>query len=392
MNIRGVVPLDEDSLLREAMRATGLSDFGEDDWREPFQVYVRALDAEADLNLMGRIRTRSEILYLLEARLRIAETYKRHPEIEAEQIIQPIIIVGQGRSGTSFLHNILWANPDYGVLTYWEAMFPCPPPEAATYDSDPRIALADKLIGQYNRVTPEIVSKHEFAARLPQECTAIMAINFMAPTWLDCLGQAPTYQAYIAAQDMEPALRYHRRVLKLLQWKNPRRHWVLKDVKNLDYLETVMKVYPDSCIVWPHRDPVRALASGVSIIGSLQWARTDRPFSRGGYDYVTDPNLSAARFNAVIDQLQSGVVPGTRFYSVLYRDLIADPMGTVESLHRHFGIALSDAGRAGMMRYIVENPRSARPGHQFAAGSDDSIAVARQAYRRYQEYFAIPNE
>src|SRR4051812_12206568 len=75
MNIRGIVPLDEDSLLDAARRSTGLSDFGADDfWREPFRIFLKALDEEAELNLIGRIRTRSEILQLLEARLQIEET------------------------------------------------------------------------------------------------------------------------------------------------------------------------------------------------------------------------------------------------------------------------------------------------------------------------------
>ena len=34
MNISSVVPLDAKSLLESAMRTTGLSDFGADDWRE----------------------------------------------------------------------------------------------------------------------------------------------------------------------------------------------------------------------------------------------------------------------------------------------------------------------------------------------------------------------
>ena len=59
MDIRAVVPLDQESLLRSAMESTGLSDFGADDWREPFGVFIRALEEEAALNLLGRIRTRS---------------------------------------------------------------------------------------------------------------------------------------------------------------------------------------------------------------------------------------------------------------------------------------------------------------------------------------------
>ena len=34
---------------------------------------------------------------------------------------------------------------------------------------------------------------------------------------------------HMATADMMPAMRYHKRVLKLLQWKNPRSRWVLKN-------------------------------------------------------------------------------------------------------------------------------------------------------------------
>src|SRR4051812_2654451 len=71
MDISGVVPLDERSLLDTAMRNTGLSDFGSDDWREPFQVLVKSMEEDAELHLMGRLMARQELLQLLEARLRI---------------------------------------------------------------------------------------------------------------------------------------------------------------------------------------------------------------------------------------------------------------------------------------------------------------------------------
>src|SRR5262245_18819361 len=107
MDIEAVVPLDEESLLASAMRNTGLKDFGAEDWREPFGVFIEALKEEAALNLLGRIRTRQDFLQFLEARLQIEQTYKEHPEIDDEEIRQPIIIIGQGRSGTTLLHKLL---------------------------------------------------------------------------------------------------------------------------------------------------------------------------------------------------------------------------------------------------------------------------------------------
>ncbi len=392
MEAEQVVPLDEASLLNSAMESTGLSDFGADDWREPFRVFLKSLNEEAQLNLMGRIRTRSEILQLLEARLQIEETYTRHPEIADEQITQPLIIVGQGRSGTTLLQNLLNSHPDNGAPLHWELVLPCPPPESATYQTDARIEKAHKLIDQWNRVTPTFAAMHEFAGTIPMEDNVTMAMNFMSPTWLDCMGQVPSYDAYIFQQPVEPALRWLERVLKLLQWKNPRKHWVLKDPMHLDRMSELLKVFPDACFIWPHRDPVRALASLVSVVGTIQWGRSDHPFSAVSLAYMTDPDLAAGRFNAVIDHLDSGAIPQDQIAHVLFHDLVADPVGQVGKMYDHFGIELTDSGREAMSRFMKENPRDNRPAHQFDIGSDAAVARVREAFARYQERFDVPVE
>ena len=391
MDISGVVPLDEQSLLDAAMRATGLSDFGADDWREPFQVLIKSFEEDADLNLMGRLRARSELLLMLTGRLQIEDTYKHHPEIDDERITQPIFVIGQGRSGTSFLINTLAANPENGALLQWEGMYPCPPPDKATYRSEPRIRQAHQRIEQFNRVTPSMATIHEFAGHLPMESHSVMCFNFMGTAWFDAFGQVASYDAYMAKQDIRPAIEYHQRVLKLLQWKNPRKHWVLKDVTLLDHLDTVLKVHPDALFVWTHRDPVRALASTISTVGTLHWAGTDHLFKRGSYEYVTNPELSAARFQIAIDKFESGVVPPQQIYHLLYKDLVGDTIATLAKMYQHFGVALSPEGRAGMEQYLRDNPRTARPAHKFGITHEEA-ALARKAYRRYEEYFGVPNE
>ena len=392
MELEHVVPLDEASLLNSAMASTGLSDFGADDWREPFRIFIKSLQEESRLNLMGRLRTRSEILQLLEARLQIEDTYKQHPEIALQVIKQPFVIVGQGRSGTTLLQNLLNAHPDNGAPLHWELVFPCPPPEASTYRTDPRIAKAHALIDQWNRVTPTFASMHEFDSRLPMEDNIAMGMNFTSPTWMGVMGQIPSYDAYIFQQPAEPALRYLERVLKLLQWRNPREHWVLKSPMHLDLMPELLKVFPDACFIWPHRDPVRALASLVSIVGTIQWGRSDYPFSAVSLAYMTDPQLAADRFGAVVDRLDAGGVPPAQIFHVLFRDLVKDPIGQVEGMYHHFGINLSDEGRAAMAQYMDEHPRDNRPPHKFSTGSDAAVARARNAFARYQERFDVPNE
>jgi hypothetical protein len=231
---------------------------------------------------------------------------------------------------------------------------------------------------------------HEFGGDLPMEDSQVMALNFMGPSWFGALGQVPSYDAYMTTVNDELAIRYHKRVLKLLQWKNPRQHWVLKDPMHLDRLQSLIKIYPDACFIWPHRDPVRAMASMINLVGTLQWARSDHPFKAGTYEYFLDASYAAQRLNKAIDQIKS-TIPVQQFYNILYRDLVRDPMGTVEGIYRHFDILLSEESRNAFKTYIASHPRDARPPHKFSI-APEVAKNAKEAFKFYQEYFAIPDE
>ncbi|MEQ8835592.1 MAG: sulfotransferase [Lacipirellulaceae bacterium] len=392
MDIEHLVPLDDQSLVDSAKRMTGLSDFGDNDWVEPFQVFVDSLDREANLNLVGRLRARSHILHLLSGRLQIEQAYKQYPEIVEEKITEPIIVVGQGRSGTSFLVNLLAAIPENGFLSNWEAIFPCPPPKKETYQNDARIPKAEALISQINRVVPSMESMHEFSAWLPVEDVLIESFCFRGPSWMGTLGQVPSYDAYMATQDPIISIRYHERVLKLLQWKNPRRRWAIKDVLFLDKMEQLLQVYPDACFVWPHRDPVKALASTISLIGTFQWSSSDTPFIAGSYEFATDLGQAASRINRVIDKLEAGMVPDQQMFHLHYSDLIENPLGVIAGMYAHFGFELSAESNLAVQNYINDNPRDSRPPHKFSLGSAQDVVNARAHFKRYQEHFAVPSE
>ena len=98
------ISLDPDELLHEATRRTELTDFGGDTWREGYGVFLDAVDAEADLNLIGRLLARSDVLNWLENRLQMTECRKRNPEIAAGDVARPLFITGLPRTGTSILH------------------------------------------------------------------------------------------------------------------------------------------------------------------------------------------------------------------------------------------------------------------------------------------------
>ena len=396
LDLDAVVPLDENSLLSAARANTGLDDFGSgewDGWYEPFQVLVKALNEESRLTLTGRLLTRTDMLLALEGRLRVEDTYKRHPEIDEEEITRPLFIVGQGRTGTSILQNLLAEDPGSETVRNWEVMHPCPPPEAATYRTDPRIEAADRTITMWNRVTPEIASMHDFTGWSATESIHLQVLSFRTPAWFDSLwGQVPGFARYMAGQDIADSYRYEKRVLKLLQWRNPRKHWVLKSPFALSHLPKVLEVYPDAGFIWTHRDPVRAVASVVSLIGTLNWIRSDHPLSGDTLEILTNPELAAGLMSQPIGWLEDGVIPRSSLCNVQYQDFVRDPMAVVGQIYDFFGIELTDEARSAMRRYMDEHPRTGRPSHDYDLGSSEEIQMERAAFKTYQEYFDVPSE
>lgn len=390
LDIQGVVPLDEDSLLAAARRNTGLADFGSDDWIEPFRVLLKSMAEEADLNLMGRILTRSDLLMYLEARLRVEAAYRQHPEIEEVELAPLIQICGPGRSGTSALQNLLAHDPDNGTTLHWEAMFPCPPPETASYRTDSRIALAERRLKAWREVTPEIDSIHEFGGAMPTEITQITALSFQS-VWLIFCGLKPGYDAFMQTVSPVQALNYAKRVLKLLQWKHPRQRWVLKSPELLGQLPDLFKVFPDSHVIWMHRDPVKTLSSNASLMGTVLWMRSDKNVDHV-MEHFTNPAGLAQLYDMVMGQIDRGDFPVERLHHGRYQDFIADPLATVETLYRGMGIAMSAASRAAMAGYLEQNPREKRPTHQYHVGDAQRHSEERRLFKPYQDRFQVASE
>lgn len=395
LDARSVVPLDEQSLLDAARRNTGLDDFDEDGWRDHFRVLLSAIENEAKLNFYGRVLTRSDLLIYLEARLRITEEYRRHPEIDDEQIVEPVFILGLGRSGTSILHQTLSNDPQFRSVRKWESLFPVPAPEEATYESDPRIARAGKLGDIIDTMSPEWHAIHPAGAELPVEDIEFTYLAFFSEVWCNAF-QIPSYDRYFRNQSAAYHFYWHKRMLKLLQWKFRRPHWLLKNPTHMERVSMLLDTYPDAKIILPHRDPVVTADSVVNASGTIFYWRTDHP-------YCYDESASAwadiepriKMWDDVIGLIESGKMRPGYFANVIYADFMRAPRTQIEKIYRDLELTLTAAALDSMLNMLNGRHGS---GHGNAAkyeksrGSDPRTLEERRRYQRYQQYFGVPDE
>ena len=131
--------LDRDRLVDEAIAATGENDLGEPTWQEGLDLLLDGFANEARLNELGVEIAAGDVVAYLTNRLAITAWRRDHPEVADGTVERPIVIVGQPRTGTTILYDLLAQDPGLRAPLTWEVDQPVPPPETATYDTDPRI-------------------------------------------------------------------------------------------------------------------------------------------------------------------------------------------------------------------------------------------------------------
>ena len=384
---RAMPSLQEEDLLEAAHRETALEDFGDPPFREPLRRLLESLEAEARLNLMGRLATRYDVVRLLANRLRMEEDRKRNPGIAEEETRRPIIITGLPRTGTTLLHSLLALDPASRVPLTWETMYPSPPPEAASYRTDRRIALVDGQIRWFHRLLKGFNRIHPVEARLPEECLVIFSHSFLSYQF-ETTHRLPSYLGWLEAQDLSPAYEVHRRFLQHLQWRCPGERWVLKAPAHMFDFEAMFSVYPDACVIMTHRDPIEVTASNASLTATLRSA-----FSDGIDPLEVGPECSRRWAEAIGRALRSrdrGCAPAERFLDLYYIDLIADPIGAVRKVYARFDLRFPEGLEEKIRAFLRHNPSDRFGKHRYRLeqfGLD--LEEETRRYAAYRERFRL---
>jgi len=384
------VGLGFDKLLAKARANTGLSDFGEDDFRDPLALLLRSLEEEAQLSLLGRMIARTDLLRTLENRLGLVDLLKKHPEIEEQPIERPLFVVGPPRSGTTIFHDLLAMDPDNRVPLSWEAAYPLPPPETATYRSDPRIARVQADLDNVDRLLPSFKTMHPMGAERAQECVALTSHDFTSMIYYVQFN-VPSYDRWIMDCDMRSALKWHRRFLQVLQWKCPGVRWALKSPQHMWHLAHIHREYPDALFVQTHRDPVNTVISMSNLAAELQRMASDHADQHRVATYYAEG--LARGYNATVDYRASGALPDSQVVDLYFRDFIADQVGTVRRAYAHFGLELSDRAAAAMQSFLDNNPADKHGKHLYSfedTGLDEE--ALRGMFSKYENYFQVPRE
>jgi hypothetical protein len=385
--------LDTSALCAQAVSDTGLSDFGDDAFRPRLDVLTAALRDEAGLSPMGTVSVHSQLVGHLRNRLLVEDRVARHPEIADVAIRAPIVIVGQPRTGTTHLHNLMASDPALRSLPYWESLEPVlPAEERAAVEAggpDPRLARTQVGLDFLNEALPYFKRMHEMTVDHVHEEIQLLALDGSTMLF-ETIAVLPTWRDDYLAHDQAPSYRYLKRVLQVLQWQRGGDRWVLKSPQHLEQFRALLEVFPDAVFVVTHRDPVSVIASNATMLAYTARLNTARP----------DPHRIGHYWSDRIQQmLEVGMrdrelLPAGRSLDVRFDEFMADDIATVRRIYEVAGQRFDDRARAAMEQFMVEHPRGRHGGVIYDLEGDFGIDPheRRAALAEYVRRFRITEE
>jgi hypothetical protein len=334
-----------------ATRATGLFEFGRDDYAQGLAQALAAFEADLPDDDATRATCFAFCLPGLIGRLHSEAGWRKTPACLGDRIVRPLAIAGIPRTGTTALHQILALDPQFQGLESWIIPNPIVRPPRAEWPAHPLYRAAVERAKAFEAAAPRAVALHRIEPGDVDECLALMMQTFVT-NQLPSLLDLPTYDDWYLAQDELGSYRRLADNLRLIGHAEREKTWLLKNPTHFLRTGSLLEVFPDARVVLTHRDPVATLVSLSSMLAA----------------YRGDPapgSPEAKRIGPRQLRIYAQATAHTRivrtrrpeaFHDVHQEALAQDPLGVVRGIYARFDLELTPATEAKMKDWVRAQP------------------------------------
>lgn len=394
MEVLGFPPVEltEEALVAVARRETGLDRFGDEFFLPGLRELLKSLREEACLNPFGRRFAPKPIMRSLKNRLWANACFEAHPEILDRQIVAPVIVIGPIRSGTTRLQRMLAVDDRFQHLTAWEGFNPAPREATPGAGAAARRHETIKFLRMRQRLYPDADAGHPMDADWAEEEILLLNQSFSGLTPVGFY-HIPGYCRWLLGHDRNDAYRYMADQMRLISWSRgdpETKPWVLKTPQHMLDLDVLVKVFPTAKFVFIHRDPVKTVASTLSLAWHLAVQNTDRPCRAQVRDVWFDLCEQMAR--RCIRARQA--LPAAQQIDVFYEEMNRDWRAVMRRIYHFCEMEFTPRVDGVMENWLAKSESENRHGRHRYSLDDFGVTPAEVGARMkfYRDQYAIPDE
>jgi hypothetical protein len=388
---RRPVTLTREAVLDAARAATRLEDFGALDFLPRLDCWMQATNEDANASPLARTNVWQLAVRCAANRLRLEDFIRRHPQVDDVVIEKPIVVAGTPRSGTTFMLELLGADPRFRALRWWEALFPIPGPADAptAADANPRRTRAQANWRAIENLLPHQRLMHAFSADHIAEDIDLHVLNFSS-YMLEWSAYVPRWRDYYLAEDQRSTYRYAKRAMQVLSYLRGPTRWVLKCPQHMEQLAVLADVFPDASFVLTHRDPVGSIRS--AMVMSLYTAR----IFRTQVDYAEPLGYWPDRYRRMLSACvrDRDALPADRTLDVFFSDWISNSDAVLRDIYRQADLPITDEQLRAMHASSAEHHRKSTEKLVYDLERDFGVTAAelRAPFGFYFDRFPVRPE
>lgn len=319
-----------------------------------------------------------------------------YPGWKREPLDRPLFIVGNHRTGSTFLHRLLAEDTEtFATFRLYELALPavCQKRlvralgrvDAAV--GGPAAALVRWLDARWANDYRDV---HPMGIDLPEEDEYVLFFRLASGAMWETFPDVPRMRRHFWSDtDMDPAeqdghLGFYRRVAQRQRHHLGRGTWLSKNPLFSTRVKGLRRTFPDARFVYLVRDPRKVVASTASL---LHAALTGVGALRSNEQLMEMVHEICERmYGETLDNLSD--LPPERLVVVKQEDLVSDLDGTLARMLGQLGLPYTDALRAAAERARREGPKKT---HRYSLadwGLTEAEVVER--YRGVMERWGYP--
>lgn len=311
-----------------------------------------------------------------------------------EKIEQPVFIVGNPRSGTTFLQRLLAKDTElFSCMRMWEILFA---PSITQRKILSALAALDRRVGSplHRRLAAreekwrEEHVAHRMALRAPEEDQYLFFhIWSTLAVWLfsAILDGAETYiyfDAEMPRTEKERIMTFYRHCIQrhLHAHDASHKHYLSKNPSSTPKVDTLFEFFPDAKIIYLVRNPLEMIPSYVSVMDYTWRIFADPLEEYGARDHVLD--MAHHWYTYPLQRLERA--PQESYIVVNFNDLVSNTEQTVAEIYTCFGLEI-DPAFAQVLRKETHRARLHESKHEYSLGE---MGLSRQQIvAEYEDIF-----
>ena len=297
------------------------------------------------------------------------------------EIREPVYIIGNPRSGTTFLQRLLARDDETFIsMRTWEMLFA---PSVTIRKAIWTLSALDsrlgspvaKLLGMLEEGWQEENVVHRIALRAPEEDEYLLIHIFSTlKIWLyvAMLDEAEPYTYFDSQMPEENKQRMMAFYIRCLQRhlyahgvsderQTGEKHYLAKNPHFSPMVDTLYRYFPDVKIIYLARNPLDMIPSYISLKED-EWQLLGNPVEAyASREYVLD--MAHHWYSYPLQRLEEA--PGDSAIVVNFNDLVTDAAGVVREIYERFGWELSPAYER-VLRRATRRARRHESEHEYS--------------------------